>query len=106
MICTVTGRRCQRLYTIAGYPRFASREALGLAYASQREAWTERALRRGRKALKCLGGLGDLDEVDALPEPKWMRWATYEAEMAKAREADEAWVIGFGQSVWGPPEQI
>lgn len=91
MLCPVTGERCLRLHSGWGYHRFASRKALGLAYASQSEDRMDRALRRGRKALARLGGSGDLDEAHYLPKPKWMRWATYDRERAKAKAADRAW---------------
>ena len=91
MLCPITGERCLRLHSGWGYNRFASRKALGLAYASQSEDGMDRALRRGRKALERLGGSGDLDEAHYLPKPKWMRWPTYEREIAKARAADHAW---------------
>jgi len=95
MLCPITHRRCLRLHSGWGYNRFASREALGLAYAVQNEDRLDRSLRRGRKALARLGGSGDLDEADDLPKPKWMRWSTYEREMAKARTASDAFDLAL-----------
>ncbi len=87
MICPVTGKRCGKLYSNAGSDLFLSREALGLVYESQREDEMGRALRRGFKALERLGGGKDIEEVHYLQKPKWMRWRTFNREMAKAREA-------------------
>ena len=88
-------RKRRNTATSGGFNRFASREALGLAYRSQSEDAMGRALRRSRKALRRLGGTGDMDEVLYLPKPKWMRRATYEREMTKALQARAGWYRGL-----------
>jgi hypothetical protein len=96
MTCPETGKRCGKLYSNAGSDLFLSREALGLAYRSQREDEMDRALRRAFKVLDRLGGGNDLDEIHYLPKPKWMRWKTFNREMMKAREANSMnWSCAF-----------
>lgn len=90
MLCPYSGRRCLKLYSGWGFNRFASREALGIAYRSQREDQLDRLIRRTHKILDELGGTGDLDEAYYLPKPKWMRWPTYERKMAEALAGAEA----------------
>lgn len=95
MICPVTRKRCAKLYSYPGHNYFTSREALGLAYRSQREDRMDRALRRGQKVLVDLGGTGDMDEAHYLRKPKWMRWPTFERKIAKVQAADDAWNAAF-----------
>ena len=42
------------------------------------------------RTLNRLGGTGDMGECHYPQKPKWMRWKTFDREMAKAREAREA----------------
>ena len=55
-ICPATGRRAAKLYLPGGGSRFLSRQAYGLAYASQREDWIARAHRRAARLHQRLGG--------------------------------------------------
>ena len=53
---------------------FASRQAYGLGYRSQRETSYDRALRQAFKLRGRLGGRGGIG--DDIAKPKWMRWPT------------------------------
>jgi hypothetical protein len=67
--------------------RFLCRNCHSLAYASQRESRTERALRRGPKIRTRQGGSYVCNR--SFPEkPKPMRWATYGRLIEKASEAE------------------
>lgn len=96
MACPATGRRVAKLHKYAGCDRFVSREALGMAYRSQREDVMDRALRRGDRVLAKLGRK-DLSIEDApyLPKPKWMRWRTYERTIEEARAVNAVWDAAF-----------
>jgi len=74
-VCPTENRRARKLYLPPGARRFRSRRAYRLAYASQREAVHDRAMRRARKLCRRLGD----DQMDGYyPEkPLRMRWATY-----------------------------
>ena len=87
--CPLSGRRVRKLYLVWGCDYFASRAALGLAYASTREQPHERLLRRRQKIQERLGGTGSEDELNCLPKPKWMRWKTFNRLMQEANEANE-----------------
>ncbi len=92
VLCPGTNRRCRMLYHGPGSDYFLGRNALCLAYESQREDPAFRSLRRAQKILVGLGGDGDLDEIHYLPKPKWMRWRTFDARMTKAQEASaDSW---------------
>lgn len=96
MVCPATGRRAAKLYKYPGCDLFVSREALGMAYQSQREDALDRAIRRGVRVAEKLGRKNvGLDEVPYLPKPKWMRWRTYERTIAEAQSADAAWNAAF-----------
>ena len=74
-VCPNENRRARKLYLPLGARRFRSRRAYRLAYASQREAVHDRAMRRADKLRRRLGD----DPMDGhYPEkPLRMRWATY-----------------------------
>ena len=55
-VCPNENRRVRKLYLPPGARRFRSRRAYRLAYASQREAVHDRAMRRARKLCRRLGG--------------------------------------------------
>jgi hypothetical protein len=96
MVCPATGRRVAKLHMYGGRNYFVSRQALGMAYRSQREDVMDRALRRGDKVLAKLGRK-DLSIEDApyLPKPKWMRWRTYERAIAEAQAVNGVWDAAF-----------
>ena len=78
--CPRTGRKVTQLYLPNGGWCFWSRQAYRLGYACQREVPHDRLLRRAQKLHLALGGDG---AVDFLPlKPKWMRWRTYERQVA------------------------
>ena len=88
-------RRTPRFWTVSATqclpvdgPRFLSRQAHGLAYASQREDWTARAHRRAARLHQCLGG-PHRSAFGATPSrPEWIRWPTYERLAAELEEID------------------
>jgi hypothetical protein len=55
-VCPNENRRVRKLHLPLGGHRFRSRRAYRLAYASQREAVHDRAMRRARKLCRRLGG--------------------------------------------------
>src|SRR6478672_3479619 len=55
-VCPTENRRVRKLYLPPGARRFRSRRAYRLAYASQREAVYDRAMRRASKLCRRLGG--------------------------------------------------
>lgn len=83
LVCPVLGVRTVSLYLPTGAGRFASRQAHGLGYRSQRLDARGRAGEREAKVRTALGGSGRLDE--AFPDrPKGMRHATYQRHRARA----------------------
>ena len=95
-VCPRTGRRAAKLYLPNGAFTFASRQAYGLAYRSQREPAHDRASRRAFKLRGRLGGRGGIG--DDIAKPKWMRWPTYERkleEIAAAEEVVDAHLLAF-----------
>jgi len=85
-VCPNENRRVRKLYLPPGARRFRSRGAYRLAYASQREAVHDRAMRRARKLCRRLGG-DPLD--DGYPEkPLRMRGVTYDRLLDKLIAAD------------------
>ena len=73
-VCPQLYRRVRKLYLPFGGRHFWSRHAYELAYASQREAKFDRALRRARKLRLRLGGDPTDDEYP--DKPPRMRWVT------------------------------
>src|SRR5262245_27630076 len=85
-VCPRLNRRVRKLYLPLGGRHFWSRGAYQLAYASQRETVSNRALRRARKLRLRLGG--DPADADYPAKPKRMRWTTYDRLMDKLAAAD------------------
>src|SRR6478735_1715443 len=85
-VCPTENRRVRTLYLPRGARRFRSRRAYRLAYASQREAVYDRAMRRARKLCRRLGD----DPMDGhYPEkPPRMRGVTYDRLLDKLIAAD------------------
>lgn len=90
-VCPLSGRRARALYLPpSGGTTFASRQALGLAYHSQRETAEDRAIERSIKARKKLG-VTDSNMLDMpyCPKPKWMRQTTYRRLVGVIRECHQ-----------------
>jgi len=85
-VCPHLIRRVRKLYLPLDRHHFRSRHAYELAYASQREAVYDRALRRARKLRLRLGGDPADDEYP--DKPPRMRWATYNRLMDRLVAAD------------------
>lgn len=109
--CTYGGRRAwflcpargcgRRVAILYGGAIFACRHCYRLAYESQRENASYRAMGRARKIHMKLGGDGCLDGL--LPDkPKGMRWRTYERLCAEAEAAEaQSWAgIGDKLKLW------
>ena len=86
-VCPRTGQRVVKLHKPAGALTFASRQAHGLAYKSQRETDYDRALRRAFKLRGRLGADGGIG--DYVPKPKWMRLRTYDRKLEEIWQAEE-----------------
>ena len=86
-VCPRLNRRVRKLYLPLGGRHFWSRRAYELAYASQREAKYDRALRRARKLRLRLGG--DPTDDEDPDKPPRMRWATYNRLMDRLVAADD-----------------
>jgi hypothetical protein len=84
-ICPRSNRRVRKLYLPLGGRHFWSRRTYRLAYASQREAVHDRALRRAHKLCARLGG--DPADDRYPDKPKGMRWSTYKRLMDKLAAA-------------------
>ena len=87
-ICPYSGARCSKLHLPPGATKFAARGAWRrLAYKVQREAPYDQALRRAFKLRARLGdhrgGIGD-----PIRKPKWMRWRTYDRQLAEIERAE------------------
>ena len=80
-VCPRSGRLVSNVHMAPWGSSFASRAALGLDYACQRESARDRALRRMHKARDRL----EVDGADMgdPPRPKWMQHATFERLRAK-----------------------
>ena len=85
-VCPKTGRHVTKLYLPLGALRFSSRHAYRLAYQSQRETPSGRALHRAFKLRRRLGSNGGIGE--RIRRPKGMRRKTFEREMAKVEDAE------------------
>lgn len=85
-VCPVTGRRAIKLFKPPGGDRFASRQAWGLAYRSQRETPFDRACSR---AWGLRNRLGITDPIgDWCFRPKGMHEARWARELARLEAAD------------------
>ena len=81
------GRRVAKLY--GNGKLYACRHCYDLRYASQREDWGNRALRKAQKLRERLGG--DASLVSPLPDkPKGMHWRTYDGLVGKLKAAEGA----------------
>ena len=86
-VCPFTGARCSKLIMPNGATRFAARGAWRrLGYRVQREAPYDRALRRAFKIRRRLGDDGGIG--DPVLKPKWMRWHTYDRQIAKLNRVE------------------
>ena len=85
-ICPVTGDRAIKLFKPSGGDRFASRQAWGLAYRSQREGPFDRACSR---AWGLRGRLGITEGIgDGCFRPKGMHATRWARELARIEAAD------------------
>ena len=73
-LCPECGRRILKLYGLA---RFLCRPCNNLTYASQRERWSDRAMRKANKMRTKLGGRPGMANSIA-PKPRHMHFKTYE----------------------------
>jgi hypothetical protein len=90
-VCPLSGRRARVLYLLSiGCTKFASRQALGLAYRSQRITSDDRATERSLKARKKLK-ITDTNMLDVpwCPKPKWMRQRTHARLVQVIRECHQ-----------------
>jgi hypothetical protein len=90
-LCPVTGRRVGVLYLPGkGGTVFASPQAMGLVYRSQRASPEDRAVERSLKARTKLG-VADQNMLDMpyCPRPKWMRHWTHRRLVGVIRECHQ-----------------
>ena len=87
-VCPRSSCRARKLYLPLGGRHFWSRQAYGLAYASQREDAHDRALRRVAKLCRRLGA--DPADGEYPDKPKRMRWTTYNLILAELDAAQRA----------------
>jgi hypothetical protein len=80
------GRRWWFVCPMTGALTFASRRAYRLGYRSKRETARDRALSRAFKLRQRLGGNGGIG--DFIPKPKWLRWSTFNRQMAGIETAE------------------
>lgn len=75
-VCPSKGTRTAKLYLPNGGDWFASRQAYGLVYRSQREASFDRMIDRAHNLRRKLGGVAG--SLQPFPKkPKGMHWRTY-----------------------------
>jgi hypothetical protein len=95
--CPRNKRRVRMLYLPLGAIRFASRRAYRLGYASQRETFRARAIRRARKIAAKLGvPVSDVFLRPTPSKPKRMRWRTHRKLLRKLAAAQRVATAGFG----------
>jgi len=85
--CPKSGDLVGKLHLPDGAYIFASRRAHRLGYCSQRETPSDRATSRAFKLRERLGGTGAIGSY--VPKPKWMRWSTYDREIARVEAAED-----------------
>ncbi len=85
-VCPRTGRRVTKLYLPFGALRFASQHAFRLAYQSQRETPSSRAISRAFKLRRRLGSDSGIGEH--IRKPKGMHRRTFARERARVEEAE------------------
>jgi len=87
-VCPRTGNLVAKLHLPNGAHTFASRKAYRLGYRSQRESPRDRARSRTQDLRYKLGG--SINLMEPIPiKPKWMRWRTYDRQIAKIEAADK-----------------
>ena len=87
--CPISGRRVKSLYLPPGALRFASRQAHGLRYESQRMSPRDRTREMAQRIRRELGG--DLDLFSAFPDrPTGMHRSRYERMQARGEVLEEA----------------
>ena len=81
-VCPLTGSRVLKLHLPPGASTFASRQAHGLSYRSQRGTPLQRAMDQFHKLAAALEDEdGCIDE--GFLKPKWMRWSTFERKVRR-----------------------
>ena len=86
-VCPERGRPCGVLHLPVGAEQFASRQAHGLAFASQRLRAPARAIGRAQRIRLALGGPSDLDApFPARPKGMWSK--NYERRKGMALQAE------------------
>jgi len=86
-VCPRSGDLVAKLHLPNGAYTFASRQAYRLGYRSQRESPRDRARSRTQDLRYKLGGSMNL--MDPIPpKPKWMRWPTYDRQVARIEAAE------------------
>jgi len=99
-VCLLSDRRARVLYLPKSGTVFASRQALELAYRSQRHAGVKRSHARQRRIWAKLGANYRYFGEPPPLKPKWMRWPTYDrlrAELAAAETVhNEIFLAGAG----------
>lgn len=83
-LCPKCGRRIIKLY---GISRFLCRTCNNLIYPSQRERWSDRALRKANRLRTKLGGNPGMASSIA-PRPRYMHHRTYEQITDGIHEAE------------------
>ena len=88
--CPQSWRRCSVLWMPPGANSFACRQSWGrqVAYSSQFATPDDRAYRGTQRIYRRLGA-SDWGDGDYPPKPKWMRWRTYNALLARIDRYDE-----------------
>jgi hypothetical protein len=91
--CLACKRRCRVLY---GGRYFRCRRCYGLAYASQRQSYFQRALDQADKIAKRLGSTWGcaFDGSGLPPKPKRMRWSTYQRLEKRYEELQRQGLVG------------
>ena len=101
--CPRTWQRVGKLHLPPGATTFASRQAYGLGYHSQRTTPFNRAIDRAFKLRSRLGAEGGIG--DYISKPKGMRWATFDREMIKVEKAEavcEAYLAAYVRKLGVP----
>jgi hypothetical protein len=98
MLCPVTGSRVRCLHLSPHGDRFASREALGLAYRVERLGRFDRPFEKVFRAQQRLGGSVGWGAEIARPKGMWSRTYCSRLERLAALDADccaaVAWLLG------------
>lgn len=88
MLCPVTGKRARTLHLASGQARFASREALGLAYKVERLAHYDRPFEKLFRAQRRLGSPQGL--LAGLHRPAGMWRRKFARQFGRFAEIDQA----------------